>query len=168
MKPLNRSLGLKLLCGLVLCQLAGTATAQQPSQAQTAAVKQSCRSDYQSYCAGVPTGGRASLQCLQQHQADLSPDCQAAVGAIGGGGAAAAGGTAPRGTAPASPPTGAAPAMSKRQEVALMRRACGGDFRAYCRGVPLGGGQGIGCLTANESRLSPSCKGALAEAHGGR
>ena len=168
MDPLKRSLGLRLLFGLVLYQLAGTATAQQPTQAQTAAVKQSCRSDYQSYCASVPTGGRASLQCLQQHQAELSTDCQAAVSAIGGGGAAAAGGAAPSGAAQVTPPAGAPPAMSKRQEVALMRRACGGDYRAYCRGVPLGGGQGIGCLAANESRLSPSCKGALAEAHGVR
>jgi hypothetical protein len=44
----------------------------------------------------------------------------------------------------------------------LVRNACGGDFHAYCRGVGFGGGRAIGCL----ARLSPSCKGALAEARG--
>jgi hypothetical protein len=54
--------------------------------------------------------------------------------------------------------------MSLREEAALTRRACGEDFRAYCPDVRLGGGRGLACLTENEQRLSPSCKGALAEA----
>ena len=161
-KPLIRLAGPKLVFGLMLCCLAGTAGAQQPTQAQTNAVKQSCRSDYQSYCSSVPTGGRASLQCLQQHQSDLSPACQNAVAAIGG---STSGGGA---SSQAMPPSGAPPARSRRQQAALMRRACGSDFRAYCRGVGPGGGQVMACLADNESRLSPSCKGALAEAHGGR
>jgi hypothetical protein len=151
------------LLGLSLLSVAGTSMAQQPSQAQTNAIRQSCRSDYQSYCASVPTGGRASLQCLQEHLTDLSPPCQSAVGAVSGGGSA----RPPAGASQAAP-SGAPPAMSMREEAALMRRSCGGDFRAYCQGVSLGGGRGMACLAENQSRLSPRCKGALAEARGTR
>jgi hypothetical protein len=153
------------LVAVLLCQIAGLAMAQQPSQSQVNAIKQSCRSDYQSYCSSVPTGGSAALQCLQQNLSSLSPPCQTAVNAASGGGGA----SHPQGsTAHAMPPAGAPSAMSPREEAALMRRSCSGDFRAYCRGVPLGGGHGLACLAENESRLSPSCKGALAEARAAR
>lgn len=170
MKPPIRSIGPTLLSGILLCSFAGPAGAQQPSQAQTNAIKQSCRSDYQSVCSSVPTGGRAALQCLQQHQAELSPACQGAVAAVTGGGGGGGGGAAPPAGAgsQAMAPSGAPPALSMRQQAALMRNACGGDFRAYCQGVGLGGGRAMACLAENQSRLSPSCKGALAEAHGGR
>jgi hypothetical protein len=143
--------------------LAGSAFAQQPSQAQIGAIKQSCRSDYQSYCSGVPTGGSAAMQCLQGHLASLSPPCQSAVGAVAGGGGSSHPPAQASQGAPAS-----APAMPMREEAALMRRSCGRDFRTYCQGVTPGGGRGMACLAENETRLSPPCKGALAEARGTR
>jgi hypothetical protein len=138
------------------------AFAQQPSQSQINAVKQSCRSDYMSVCASVPPGGRAALQCLQQHQASVSPACQGALTAMNGPASAPA---AQPGAAPA--PQGA-PAPSIRQQAALMREACGADFRTYCRGVGLGGGRAMACLRENQSRLTPTCRDALAEARAGR
>ena len=75
------------LIGLLI---AGSAAAQQPTPAQTSAIKQSCRSDYMSFCSSVPTGGKASLNCLHEHLTDLSPPCQSAVGAVVGGGPAQA------------------------------------------------------------------------------
>lgn len=144
---------------VLLCGIAGTAGAQQPSQAQIDAIRQNCRSDYQSYCASVPTGGTASLQCLRQHQADLSPSCRTAV-------VATEGGSTTRPPAAASRPM--PPEMTPREEAALMRRACGADFRAWCRGVPLGGGRALACLAHNQAHLSPGCKTALAEAHSAR
>jgi hypothetical protein len=152
-----------VLFGIVLFQLTGGAIAQQPSQGQANAIRQSCRSDYQSYCSSVPAGGSASLQCLQSHMSELSGACQTSVsGAIGG----AASRPPPTG-AEAMPPPGAPP-MSPREKMAMMRRACGGDFRAYCRGVPLGGGEGMRCLAENQSRLSSACQSVLAEARGTR
>lgn len=151
-----------IVFALMMFGLAGAGFAQQPTQAQTSAIKQSCRSDYQSYCASVPTGGRASLQCLQEHLTNLSPPCQNAVSAVSGG--SAAGGGQTRSQAPQNAP----PAMSMREEMTLMRRSCGGDFRAYCRGVQPGGGRGLACLSENQARLSPLCRGALAEARGSR
>jgi hypothetical protein len=58
--------------------------------------------------------------------------------------------------------------MSPRQEMAMLRGACGGDYRAYCRGVPLGGGHAMACLSENRARLSPSCKTALTQARASR
>jgi hypothetical protein len=165
----SRATRLVWLAALAVGGLAGAAAAQQPTQAQASAIRQSCRSDYQAHCAGVPTGGQAALSCLQQHVTDLSPACQSAVGATTGASAA------PGAPGPAAPPHAlgqAAPppsggAGNKRQEAAMLRRACGEDYRAYCRGVPLGGGAAIGCLSQNASRLSPQCQGALAHVHGG-
>jgi hypothetical protein len=128
------------LAGLFLCCLTGSAVAQQPTQAQRDAIRQSCRSDYQSYCASVPAGGRASLQCLQEHLTDLSPPCQAAVNVVAEGHAPAAAQAAPQ----------AAPPMSRRQEAALLREACGQDFSAYCHDVRLGGGCGLARLAENQ------------------
>jgi hypothetical protein len=155
--------GVRILAGFLLCTVADIATAQQATQAQIGAIKQSCRSDYQSYCSSVPTGGSAALQCLQGHMANLSPPCQTAVGAMGG---TASTGAAP--TASQAAPQSAAPhpAMPMREEAGMMRRSCGRDFRTYCQGVTPGGGHGMACLAENEARLSPGCRGALAEARG--
>ena len=73
---------------------AASTTAKKPTSAQAAAIRSACRSDYQKVCAGVPTGGSAALQCLEQNKSKVSAPCQQAVGAAGGGAAAAA---APRG-----------------------------------------------------------------------
>src|ERR1700761_7773081 len=109
--------GVKLLPAILLLGLASTATAQQPTQAQASAIKQSCRTDYQSYCSGVPTGGSAALQCLQEHMSNLSGACQTAISAATGGAPAQGSKTAPSGTQPVTPP----PAMSPRHKAALMR-----------------------------------------------
>src|SRR5258705_11990109 len=46
--------------------------AKKPSDAQIAAIRSACRSDYQKVCAGVPTGGAAALQCLEKNNAKAS------------------------------------------------------------------------------------------------
>lgn len=146
-----------------------------PTQAQQNAIRSSCQTDYRTYCASVPTGGAEALQCLQKNVASLSPSCQQAVQAVSGGGAATAApksGTAPAATAPAAsvkPPAATAPAstgpvvivLQPGQEIAVMRQACGADYRAHCNGVRIIGGGALSCLVANSASLSASCKGAL-------
>src|SRR5277367_1165813 len=85
------------------------ASAQQPSQAQISAVRSSCRSDYMAHCSSVPTGGKASLACLQKNIASLSPGCKTAVDAIGGGQSAAPTPAQPAAAPAESPPTLSAP-----------------------------------------------------------
>ena len=171
--------------------------AQQPTPQQQSAIRQSCRSDFQANCAGVPTGGSEALQCLKQNFAKSSPGCQQALSPVMGAAAAPASGSASAsapGTAPAPPSGGAASTMpnaaaparppatnaaqggmagggqppTMREELILTREMCGAEFRQYCANVPLGGGRGIQCLESNAANLSPRCKGALAELRGRR
>ena len=152
--------------------------AQQPTPQQQSAIRASCRSDFQANCAGVPTGGAEALQCLKQNFAKVSPPCQQALAAVGGGPAAPASGAmppAPASAPPARPPatprsggqgmpmTGGGNPPTMREEMMLTRETCGPEFRAYCQNVPLGGGRAMQCLEANAASLSPGCKRALME-----
>jgi hypothetical protein len=146
---------------------AATATAaKQPSSAQASAIRSACRSDYPKVCAGVPTGGAPALQCLEKNKGKLSPACEQAVAAASGGGAAPATGTAP---ATAAAPAAAAPTvivlrpMRPREELFVLRSACGADVRAICGGVAPGGGRVVQCLATNAASLSPACKDVLGQ-----
>jgi len=52
--------------------------------------------------------------------------------------------------------------MRPREELFVLRSACGGDVRSYCAGVEPGGGRIARCLGANAASLSPACKEVLA------
>ena len=69
-----------LLGALLVGSFADTALAQQPTQAQANAIRQSCRADYQAHCSNAPTGGTAALQCLKDNAASLSPNSAAEAG----------------------------------------------------------------------------------------
>src|SRR6266446_2314751 len=149
---------------------AESTAAKKPSDAQVAAIRSACRSDYQKVCAGVPTGGAPALQCLEKNKSKVSPACEQAVSAASGGGAAPAAGGPPATAATASP--GAAPAaapalvlrpMRPREELFVLRSACGGDVRALCGGVAPGGGRIARCLATQAASLSPACKEVLAQ-----
>jgi hypothetical protein len=142
------------------------AAAGQPSSAQIAAVRSACRSDYPKVCAGVPTGGAPALQCLEKNKAKLSAGCAKAVASASGGGAAApAAATAPAASGAAA---AAAPAvivlrpLRPREELFVLRSACGADVRSICGGVAPGGGRIVQCLATNAASLSPACKDVLA------
>ncbi|MFH1343176.1 MAG: hypothetical protein ABIL01_18515 [Pseudomonadota bacterium] len=141
---------------------AASPAAKQPSDAQVAAIRSACRSDYQKVCAGVPTGGAPALQCLERNKAKVSAPCARAVNASG---AAAPAATASPGAAPASAP---APAlvlrpMRPREELFVLRSACSGDVRTLCGGVAPGGGRIMQCLATQASSISPACKEVLAQ-----
>jgi hypothetical protein len=150
---------------------ATSAPAKKPSDAQIAAIRSACRSDYPKVCAGVPAGGAPALQCLDKNKSKVSSGCQQALNATGGGAAPAAGG-AWTGGAPAdsaAAPAAAAPAvivlrpMRPREELFVLRSACGGDVRSLCGGVAPGGGRIVQCLATNASSLSPACKDVLSQ-----
>ncbi|TKT70106.1 hypothetical protein YH63_000965 [Afipia massiliensis] len=147
---------------------AAATPAQKPTDAQTAAIRSACRSDYQKNCASVPPGGEASLQCLQKSMPKLSPSCQKAVSAVGGGAAPAPGGAPAAAAAPAGAAAAPAPAlvlrpMRPREELLVLRSACSGDVRALCGGVAPGGGRIVQCLAVRAADLSPACKDVLAQ-----
>jgi hypothetical protein len=144
--------------------------ARKPDQAQVAAIRSACRSDYQQNCAGVPPGGAAALQCLEKNKSKLSANCEKAVSAAGDGAAAPAAGGASAAAAPTGPAANpaAAPAlvlrpMRPREELFVLRSACGGDVRTLCGSVPPGGGRIIQCLATQAASLSPACKDVLSQ-----
>jgi hypothetical protein len=138
------------------------AAAGKPSNAQISAVRSACRSDYPKVCSGVATGGTA-LQCLEKNKAKVSAGCATAIAAATGGGAEApAAGAAPAaaGAAAAAPATTVIVLrpMRPREELFVLRSACGADVRSICGGVQPGGGRIVQCLATNAARLSPACK----------
>jgi hypothetical protein len=150
---------------------AATAPAGQPSSAQIAAIRSACRSDYPKVCAGVPTGGAPALQCLEKNKAKLSAGCEKAVSAAGGGATAAApaAGAAPAAAGAAAAAAPAAPTvivlrpMRPREELFVLRSACGADVRSICGGVQPGGGRIVQCLATNAAQISPACKDVLSQ-----
>ena len=152
---------------------AAAPAAGQPSSAQISAIRSACRSDYPKVCAGVPTGGAPALQCLEKNKAKLSAGCEKAVSAAGGGGAPAAAPAAGTAPAAAGAATAAAPAatpavivlrpMRPREELLVLRSACGADVRSICGGVQPGGGRIVQCLATNAAQLSPACKDVLSQ-----
>jgi outer membrane biosynthesis protein TonB len=144
---------------------AATTTAKKPTDAQVAAIRSACRGDYPKVCAGVPTGGAPALECLEKNKAKVSAGCGKALAAAGGGAAPAAGSAA----APAA--GGAAPAaapvvivlrpMLPREELFVMRSACGADIRTLCAGVAPGGGRIMQCIANRAADLSPACRDVL-------
>jgi Cysteine rich repeat len=157
---------LAALCWISLFAVVGLALAQKPNQTQINAIRQACRSDYQTYCSSVPTGGSAALACLQHNAQSLSGPCQQAVTAVDGSAPSAQRPNSATAAAPASRP--ASPPMSPRQEGMLLRRACAMDSQNYCREVPPGGGRVIDCLRENAPSLSRQCRSALVSARQGR
>jgi hypothetical protein len=145
----------------------------QPSSAQISAIRSACRSDYPKVCAGVPTGGAPALQCLEKNKAKLSAGCEKAVSAASGGGAPAAAPAAGAAPAAAGAAAAAAPAatptvivlrpMRPREELLVLRSACGADVRSICGGVQPGGGRIVQCLATNAAQLSPACKDVLSQ-----
>jgi hypothetical protein len=141
---------------------------RKPSSAEIAAIRSACRSDYPKVCAGVPTGGAAALQCLDKNKSKVSAGCGKALAAAGGGTAAPAAGGAPAAAATAAPEPAPAAAlvlrpMRPREELFVLRSACGGDVRALCAGVAPGGGRIMQCLATQAASLSPACSQVLAQ-----
>ena len=168
--------------------VAGSAFAQGPSDAQRAAVKAQCRSDFMAHCSSVTPGGKEALECLAQHVSSLSSGCQEAVKAVEAAVApkeepkqeaapAAAPATAAAPAAePAKPAAAGAPAKTataapgkkpSSAQIAAVKSNCRSDYMKVCSSVTPGGAAALQCLEKNEARLSPSCKKAVAAAAGG-
>lgn len=54
-----------------------------PVWAAPNATMQACRADFSKLCSGVKLGGGRAAECLKQHEAELAPDCKAAMDRTG-------------------------------------------------------------------------------------
>jgi hypothetical protein len=170
------------------------AFSQAPSEAQRAAIKSQCRSDYMAHCSDIPPGGEASLQCLQKNMSSLSAGCAGAVRAVEPAAAPKAE-TAPaaapkaESTPAAAPKAAPAPATATAKpatesaapkaaastgtkqptsaQVAAIRSACRSDYPKLCAGVPTGGAPALQCLEKNKAKASAACQQAVNAAGGG-
>jgi hypothetical protein len=131
------------------------APAVKLTAAQQSAMKQNCRNDFMSHCAGVTPGGKDAIVCLQRNVASLSPGCQRVVST-----------TLPAAApppAPASAAIAATPAAGPTpQQMSAIKRTCRVDFKVHCSGVPQGGPEALVCLQRNGPRLTPDCRTSLA------
>ena len=173
--------------------VAAPAFSQAPTDAQRAAIKSECRSDYMAHCSSIPPGGEASLQCLQKNMSSLSSGCQSAVRAVEAPAAPkaeSAPAAAPKtesapavAATPAKPPEAAAPAAASKEapkaaasppakkpsdaQVAAIRSACRADYQKVCAGVPTGGAPALQCLEKHKAKVSAPCQQAVNAASGG-
>lgn len=111
------------------------AAAQQPTQPSAQALRAACRADFQHHCPAVSPSDERAMACLRQHEADLSGGCRDALASAG---------------------------RPARGRMARLRQACGSDYHAHCRGVPLAGGEALACLQQHQSELTGTCRSALA------
>src|SRR5439155_1608525 len=167
-KMLSRTAALFASTATVIFAVAMPVFSQAPTDAQRNAIRSECRSDFEAYCASIPPGGAASLQCLQKNISSLSSSCQTAVRAVEAPAAPKAE------SAPAAPKAASTPAaapvpalalrpLRPREELFVLRSACGGDVRALCGGVQPGAGRVVQCLATQAASLSPACKEVLSQ-----
>ena len=97
------------LLAVGLSMAAGPAAGQRPTMEEARAIREACRVDYETLCAGVPMGN-AALECLAKNAAQTSPACQQALRAAKGGGASPVPSASPSAAqaAPAATPSTAA------------------------------------------------------------
>ena len=167
-----------LFLGLTIAQV----QAQQPTPAQTDAIRKSCRQDFMANCSGVQPGGKEALDCLKQNVGRLSPPCRTAVSAIMPAAPPSpppAAVAVPKPPAPPVPPPAPAtempaparqpmpteipaPRQPTHAQTDAIRQSCRTDFAANCAGVTPGGKAALQCLKSHIARLSPACRTAVA------
>jgi len=57
----------------------GTQMAAGAALAQTAAEREACQANFETYCKNVKEGDGRIMQCLNEHFDQLTPECQKAV-----------------------------------------------------------------------------------------
>jgi hypothetical protein len=89
----------------------------------------SCQRDTEEFCAGLLPGGGRLIQCLDEHEVELSATCRNEVSWI----------------------------VEARAKVANVERACKADVERICGNVAHEAGPQLECLQANPTQLSPDC-----------
>ncbi|MDI4663446.1 cysteine rich repeat-containing protein [Xanthobacter autotrophicus] len=80
--PLASVLAMPLLAFGLALGLAPEARAQNISPEQAKALRTACEADVKKLCAGVQPGGGRLVQCLKEHKDEVTPPCQASLGAL--------------------------------------------------------------------------------------
>jgi hypothetical protein len=135
---------------------AAPAPAGGPDPAKLKALKFTCRSDFRRLCKNVPEGPEA-FACLQANSGKLSPNCKTSLADVAA--SMPEGGAMPPATPAAIKPAPVPhPPKAPVIDAAAMIRGCKLDMVRHCRGVGVGDGKMIACLTAHEADLTIRCR----------
>jgi Cysteine rich repeat len=96
----------------------------------------SCREDMERLCSDVKPGGGARIQCLKDHEDELSDACRAQI---------------------------AEHSAQGHEHASKIVQACGDNAKQLCAGVEPGNGGILRCLRDHEADLSSHCRDALAQ-----
>lgn len=111
---------------------------QQAREAKRAEFKQACGQDAKDLCAGVQGGKGQVMQCLADHEDELSDACAEKVAKIKG-------------------------KLAEREKV---KAVCAPEVQRLCGDVPPGKGAVKQCMKANRDKVSDACKDAMKAARG--
>ena len=103
---------------------------------------QACETDIRSYCSQVTLGEGRMLHCMAAHEDKISGQCQYAF-------------------------YQAATVLEQlATAVAYVASQCETDIETHCRGVAMGEGRILMCLTENEAEVSDACNQAVSDTVG--
>lgn len=104
------------------------------------ALATTCGKDIERFCRRVNLGGGAVADCLEQHAANVSPNCKATAA------------------------TTAALLRRRAAARAAVPQLCELDRLQYCGGIQPGDAQILGCMYSSRRVLRPECRQALVDA----
>jgi hypothetical protein len=103
---------------------------------------QACETDIQSYCSQVTLGEGRMLHCMAAHEDKISGRCQYAF-------------------------YQAATVLEQlAQAIAYVANQCATDIETHCRGVAMGEGRILMCLSENQAEVSDACNQAVSDTVG--
>ena len=147
------------------------------------AAESACQGDVEKLCAGIPPGGGRIMSCLKANEAKVSAPCkkeiaaiQKQVKAIGaacqddvqkfcpdvkqGKGAVL---KCLAGNKASLQPDCQKIVQNAEEKTSAFKKACGGDAKKFCQGIPSGQGRILACLKSKEADLSPACKDMMSQ-----
>jgi hypothetical protein len=99
-----------------------------------------CRDDMKKLCSDVKPGDGGMMDCMKQHEADLSQGCK----------------------------DNRAEMKQKFEEKKKeFEAACGADLKQFCANVTPGQGREFACLRAYDDKISAGCKAKMPKGHMG-
>jgi hypothetical protein len=143
-----------------------------------ARAQNACQADVEKLCSGIPPGGGRVLSCLKANQAKVSPECKQHLAEVAKRVktvAKACQDDVSKFCSAVKPGKGAVlkclsendanlsqgcqeVVHSAQEKAGAFKKACGGDAKKLCQGIPPGQGRVLACLKSREADLSPSCK----------
>jgi hypothetical protein len=156
------------------CKAAG-----EEMKAGKEAMKEACKSDFDTFCKGIEPGEGRLIKCIKEHEAKLSPKCKAVMAkekekmmahnpcAVDEEKFCKDAKGQDRRACMAEHEKDLSAActanIAKRKEKMMENHPCAADMEKFCKDAPAGQGGKIKCLISHEAEVSAGCKARMAE-----